>query len=165
MFADFIDLADKKKEIYDQDIVALIENRTDETPDRWRLVSCHATAGPGTIPTATVELTGDDRKVHRDAATGGGPIEAVLHALERVIGISASLEDLQIRSVSKGKDALGEVSVEVLVDGRTFRGNGVSVDIIEGSARAYLKALNKAEADRQRHQTATRPEPKKTQRA
>ncbi len=165
VFDDFIDLADKKKEIYDQDIVALIENRTDETPDRWRLVSCHATAGPGTIPTATVELTGDDGKVHRDAATGGGPIEAVLHALERVIGISASLENLQIRSVSKGKDALGEVSVEVLVDGRTYRGNGVSVDIIEGSALAYLKALNKAEADRQRHQAATRPEPKETQRA
>ena len=148
VFDDFIDLADKKKEIYDSDIVALIENRTDETPGRWTLVSCHATAGPGTIPTGTVELKSDDEEIHRDAAIGGGPIEAVLHALERVIGISATLEDLQIRSVSRGKDALGEVSVEVMIDGRTYRGNGVSVDIIEGSARAYLKALNKADADR-----------------
>ena len=84
--------------------------------------------------------------IHRDAATGGGPIEAVLHALERVIGITATLEDLQIRSVSKGKDALGEVSVEISVHGRMYHGVGISVDIIEGAARAYVKALNKAEA-------------------
>jgi 2-isopropylmalate synthase len=147
VFDDFIDLADKKKEIYDSDIVALIENRTDEAVGRWKLVSCHATAGPGTVPTGTVKLETDDGEIHCDAAIGGGPIEAVLHALERVIGITATLEDLQIRSVSRGKDALGEVSVEVLIDGRIYRGHGVSVDIIEGSARAYLKALNKADAN------------------
>ena len=146
VFDDFIDLADKKKEIYDSDIIALIENRSDETPDRWKIVSCHASAGTGTIPTATVELQCDDDAIHRDAATGGGPIEAVLHALERVIGITATLEDLQIRSVSKGKDALGEVSVEISVNGRMYHGVGISVDIIEGAARAYVKALNKAEA-------------------
>jgi 2-isopropylmalate synthase len=146
VFDDFIDLADKKKEIYDSDIIALIENRSDETPDRWKIVSCHASAGTGTIPTATVELQCDDDVIHRDAATGGGPIEAVLHALERVIGITATLEDLQIRSVSKGKDALGEVSVEISVNGRMYHGVGISVDIVEGAARAYVKALNKAEA-------------------
>jgi 2-isopropylmalate synthase len=146
VFEDFIDLADKKKEIYDSDIIALIENRSDETPDRWKIVSCHASAGTGTIPTATLELQCDDDVIHRDAATGGGPIEAVLHALERVIGITATLEDLQIRSVSKGKDALGEVSVEVSVNGRMYHGVGISVDIVEGAARAYVKALNKAEA-------------------
>ena len=144
VFKDFIDLADKKKEIYDSDIVALVENRTDDTPDTWKLVSCHASAGPGTIPTATVELADEEGKIHRDAATGGGPIEAVLYAMERVIGISASLQDLQIRSVSQGKDALGDVSVEIDVDGRRYHGNGISVDIIEGAGRAYLKALNKA---------------------
>ncbi len=109
-------------------------------------MSCHASAGTGTIPTATVELQCDDDVIHRDAATGGGPIEAVLHALERVIGITATLEDLQIRSVSKGKDALGEVSVEISVNGRMYHGVGISVDIVEGAARAYVKALNKAEA-------------------
>ncbi|MCH8829353.1 MAG: 2-isopropylmalate synthase, partial [Planctomycetes bacterium] len=148
VFDDFIDLADKKKEIYDSDIIALIENRSDDTPDRWKIVSCHASAGTGSIPTATVELSDEEGHVRRDAATGAGPIEAVLHAMERVIGISATLEDLQIRSVSKGKDALGDVSVEIIVDGRLFHGTGVSVDIIEGSARAYLKALNKALAQR-----------------
>jgi len=148
VFDDFIDLADKKKEVYDSDIVALIENRTDETPDRWKIISCHATSGTNTIPTATVELMDEDGHMHRDAATGGGPIEAVLYAMERVIGITATLQDLQIRSVSKGKDALGDVTVEINVNGRQYRGNGISVDIIEGAARAYLKALNKALADR-----------------
>ena len=148
VFTDFIALADKKKEIYDSDIVALVENRTDQTPDRWKMVSCHASAGPGTIPTATVELADEHGQIHRDAATGGGPIEAVLYALDRVIGVSASLQDLQIRSVSKGKDALGDVTVEIEVDGRRYHGNGLSVDIIEGAGRAYLKALNKALAER-----------------
>lgn len=147
VFNDFIDLADKKKEIYDSDIVALVENRTDDTPDFWKIVSCHASAGTGSIPTATVELSDEKGQVRRDAATGAGPIEAVLHAMERVIGITAHLEDLKIRSVSKGKDALGDVSVEINVDNHTYHGNGVSVDIIEGSARAYLKALNKAIAE------------------
>lgn len=155
VFDDFIELADKKKAVYDADIVALIENRTDLTPDRWKIVSCHASAGTGTIPTATVELRcEDDDVIHRDAATGAGPIEAVLHALERVIGVRATLQDLQIRSVTKGKDALGEVTVEVRADNRTYRGIGVSVDIIEGAARAYVKALNKAEADRRRKEDA-----------
>ena len=131
------------------DIVALIENRADdETPDRWKIISCHASAGTRTIPTATVELQRDGEKVFCDAAIGGGPIEAVLHAMERIIGISATLQDLQIRSVTKGRDALGEVYVEVLIDDRLYRGKGVSVDIIEGSALAYLNALNKAEAYR-----------------
>ena len=107
VFDDFIDLADKKKEVYDADIVALIENRADdETPDRWKIISCHASAGTRTIPTATVELQRDGEKVFCDAAIGGGPIEAVLHAMERIIGISATLQDLQIRSVTKGRDAL-----------------------------------------------------------
>jgi 2-isopropylmalate synthase len=152
IFDDFIDLADRKKEIYDSDIVALIENRSGTSLDRWKFVSCHASSGSGSIPTATVALEDEDGKEHRDAATGGGPIEAVLHAMERVLGVSATLEDLNIRSVSKGKDALGEVSVVVRVDGKPFHGRGLSVDIIEGSALAYLNALNKADVARQQQE-------------
>ena len=150
VFDDFIELADKKKEVYDSDIVAIVENRTHETQDHWKIISCQASAGTGTIPTATVALDSGDGKRHHDAATGGGPVEAVLHAIERVTGINATLEDLKIRSVSKGKDALGEVVVQVNVDGRTYEGTGLSVDIIEASARAYLKALNQAERQRER---------------
>ncbi len=147
VFEDFIALADKKKEVYDSDIVALIENRIGDTQDRWTLVSFHTSAGTGAIPTATLELQCDGGEVFCDAATGDGPIDAVFRAMERIIGISARLDDFAVRSVSGGKDALGEVLVQISCGGRSYHGKGVSTDIIEAGARAYLKALNKAASD------------------
>jgi 2-isopropylmalate synthase len=88
-----------------------------------------------------------DGETFRDAATGDGPIDAVFRAMERILGITTKLEDFQVRSVSSGKDALGEVTVEIVSGGRKFHGKGVSTDIIEASARAYLKALNKIVAN------------------
>jgi len=147
VFDDFIVLADKKKEIYDSDIVALIENRMVERIDRWTLVSFHTSAGIDTTPTATITLNCEgEEKPFCDAAIGDGPIDAVFKALERIIGIAATLEDFQVRSVSRGKDALGEVSVEILVNGKRHHGKGVSTDIIEAGVRAYLMALNRADA-------------------
>jgi 2-isopropylmalate synthase len=147
VFDDFIALADKKKEVYDSDIVALAENRVQHTEDLWRLISFHTSAGTGTIPTATLEMQYKDEPPVRDAATGGGPIDAVFWCLERITGIAAKLEDYQVHSVSQGKDAQGEVSVKIFTNGRTYYGKGVSTDIIEASAYAYLKALNNAAAD------------------
>ncbi len=153
VFDDFIALADKKKEVYDSDIVALIENRSVASNDHWRLVSFHTSAGSGMIPTATLELQqADSDEIVCDAATGDGPVDAIFWALERITGVSARLQDYQVRSVSIGKDAQGEVSVEISVDGRTFHGKGVSTDIIEASVRAYLKALNKSIADQREPQ-------------
>jgi len=149
VFEDFIDLADKKKDVYDSDIVALIENRIGESPDHWKIISIHTSAGTGTIPTATLQLAAEDGQVHCDADTGDGPIDAVFNAMERIIGLSAKLQNFQIRSVSRGKDALGEVSVEILANGRPYHGKAVSTDIIEASAQAYLKALNQADSDHQ----------------
>ncbi|HUE14865.1 MAG TPA: 2-isopropylmalate synthase [Planctomycetaceae bacterium] len=146
VFDDFIVLADKKKDVYDSDIVALIENRLGATAERWTMVSFHTSAGTGAIPTATLEMQCDG-ETFRDAATGDGPIDAVFRAMERILGITTKLEDYQVRSVSSGKDALGEVSVEIVSGGRKFHGKGVSTDIIEASARAYLKALNKVVAE------------------
>lgn len=147
-FEDFIALADKKKEVYDSDVIALVENRIGEVPERWKIVNFHTSAGTATLPTAAVELRCEDGTVHRDAATGDGPIDAMFRAMERITGIPAKLEDFQVRSVSEGKDAQGEVLVEVLAKGRLYHGKGVSTDIIEASAEAYLKALNKVAADR-----------------
>ncbi|MGH7201845.1 MAG: alpha-isopropylmalate synthase regulatory domain-containing protein, partial [Planctomycetaceae bacterium] len=81
-------------------------------------------------------------------AIGDGPIDAVFNAVERIIGLETRLENFQVRGVSGGKDALGEVSIEITADGHRYHGKGVSTDIIEASARAYLKALNRADADR-----------------
>jgi 2-isopropylmalate synthase len=153
VFDDFIALADKKKEIYDADITALVESRIDVAPDRWRMVSFHTSAGSASIPTATVELQCEDGPVQCDAATGDGPIDAVFRTMERVTGINARLEDFDVQSVSRGKDALGEVRVVVRHGGREYHGKGISTDIIEAAARAYLQALNKVDADRGSAQT------------
>jgi 2-isopropylmalate synthase len=147
VFDDFIALADKKKDVYDADIVALIDNQADATPDRWQLARFHIAAGTGTIPTATVELRNERQELVSDAAIGDGPVDAVCKAIERILGLSATLERYQVRSVSEGKDAQGEVLVEILCDGKRYHGKAVSTDILEASANAYLKALNKAAAN------------------
>lgn len=144
VFDDFIALADKKKDVYDADIVALIDSRVDTSPNRWQLVRFHIAAGTGTIPTATVELRNERQEIVCDAAIGDGPVDAVCKALERIIGVSAKLEDYQVRSVSEGKDAQGEVLVELSCQGKRYHGKAVSTDILEASAQAYLRALNKA---------------------
>ncbi len=149
IFDDFIKLADKKKEVYDSDIVALIQNQIVSVPEKWEIVSFHTSAGTGAIPTATVELQFDKKEIHCDAAIGDGPIDAVFRALERITEISATLEEFNVRSVSSGKDALGDVSVEISVGKKRYHGKSVSTDIVEASAQAYLSALNRVEADRQ----------------
>lgn len=151
VFDDFIALADKKKHVYDADIVALIDKQTTETVDRWKLVQFHIGAGTGTIPTATVELRDtakiEDVVTFRDAAIGDGPVDAVCKAMERIIGVSAELKDYQVRAVSGGEDAQGEATVEIAYLGRRYHGKAISTDIIEASALAYLKALNRAVGD------------------
>lgn len=148
-FEDFISLADKKKEVYDSDIIALIESRSDDVTARWKLISFHTSAGSSAVPTATLELQCDGQDVTCDAAIGDGPIDAVFRALERVMNLEARLEDFQVNSVSEGKDAMGEVRVTINVDGRHYLGKGVSTDVIEAAAVSYLQALNKADSDRQ----------------
>ena len=159
VFDDFIALADKKKEVYDSDIVALIEDRRGDVPEEWQIVAFHTSAGTGTIPTATVSLRSADGEERCDAAIGDGPIDAVFNAVERITGIETRLENFQVRGVSGGKDALGEVSIEIAAEGHRHHGKGVSTDIIEASTRAFLKAVNKAAAARRTRRMATAVEP------
>lgn len=154
-FDDFIALADKKKEIYDADITALIENRLNDVSERWTLRRFHTSAGTGMIPTATLELQCETQEPVCDAATGDGPIDAVFRAMERIMGLSARLEEFDVKSISEGKDALGEVRVTIDVLGRHYSGKGVSTDIIEAAAQAYLKALNRADSDRRTNSDST----------
>jgi 2-isopropylmalate synthase len=145
VFDEFIALADKKKEVYDADIIALIEHHIGETQDQWTLDRFHTLAGTDVLPTATLEMRRDGcDEIFRDAATGDGPVDAIFRALERLIGVEAQLIEYTVRSVSSGKDAQGEVMVEIEVNGRHFHGKGVNTDIVAASAQAYLKALNRA---------------------
>lgn len=148
VFEAFIILADKKKEVFDSDITALIESQKIDFEEHWKLNSFHTSAGTDMIPTATVELQHNEDEPISDAATGDGPVDAAFRALERIVGIEARLEDYDVRSISSGKDAQGEVLVEIDYLGRKYHGRAISTDIIEASARSYLHALNRVWSDR-----------------
>ena len=159
VFEQFIALADRKKEVFDADLAALTEAKlggSGANRERWTLKSLHTSSGTAGVPTATLELVdqsadeGADDRVRRDAAIGDGPIDACFNALERIIGIDGRLDDFVVKSVTRGKDALGQVDVRLHALGRDRHGRGVSTDIIEAGARAYLQALNRADADRRR---------------
>ena len=143
LFVRFKELADKKHEIYDADLEALLESGVGEAPRIFELVSLSVTAGTTLVPTATVRLRRGDETM-QDAACGDGPVDAVYKAMERLTGIAGKLLDYQLHAVSHGKDALGEVSTTVDFGGVTVHGRGVSTDIVEASGRAYLEALNRA---------------------
>ena len=165
VFDRFIALADRKKEVFDADLAALTEAKLDAggaNRARFSIKSLHTSSGTTGVPTATLELieagdlSAEEREsgaaqvdtVHCDAATGDGPIDACFNALERIIGIEGRLDDFVVKSVTRGKDALGQVDVRLHALGRDRHGRGVSTDIIEAGARAYLQALNRADADR-----------------
>jgi 2-isopropylmalate synthase len=144
VFNDFKALADKKKEVYDEDLVVLIENHLETSPALWQLVGLHTTAGLSVLPTATVAIRRPDGEIVQDAAIGDGPVDAIFKAVERVTGVRANLREFVVRSVSQGKDAQGEVTLELEVESgdRTFHGRAASTDIIEASAQAYINAVN-----------------------
>ncbi len=154
VFNDFKALADKKKEVYDEDLVVLIEKHIQDVTPHWKLISLHTTAGTSVIPTATICIQRPDGQLVQDAAIGDGPVDAIFKAVERVTGIAANLREFAVRGVTAGKDAQGEVSLELEVesDDRTFRGRAASTDIIEASAEAYINAVNAILTRRERDQ-------------
>ena len=142
-FVKFKALADKKKEVFDEDIEALIDDQLELSPGLWELVGLQVTSGSNTISTATVTLKDSNGDTVQDASIGDGPVDAIYSAIQRLTGVQTSLQDYRIRAVSRGKDAQGEVTLELLHNNRSIRGRGLSTDILEASARAYLAAINR----------------------
>src|SRR5262249_31773865 len=136
-------LADRKKLVYDADIEALAEAQVHDGPGLWTLESFHTNAGTGTIPTAAVCLRHQDGGKFQDAACGDGPVDAVFKTIERITGITVQLRDYQVRSVTVGEDAQGEARIEAVHNDKTVRGHGVSTDIIEATALAFLQVINR----------------------
>ena len=145
VFAAFKALCDKKKEIYDADLEALVIHGQILAAGQhtWELVALSTTSGTGTLPAASIALQKNDGSRFQEACGGDGPVDAVFKAIERITGISARLRDYQIQSVTVGEDAQGEVSLEVEHPTGVYRGRALSTDIIEGSARAYLDVVNR----------------------
>ncbi len=136
-------LADRKKEIFDEDLEALAETELHTAHEVWKLASLHVSSGTSSIPTATVELT-DAKSVRTcDASTGDGPVDAIFRAIERLTKLELKLEDYTIRSITGGQEAQGEVRVQVRHGGTLLTGRGLSTDVLEASALAWLDATNR----------------------
>ncbi|HEX6960580.1 MAG TPA: 2-isopropylmalate synthase, partial [Lacipirellula sp.] len=143
VFAEFKKLADKKKEIYDGDIAALIEQRQSEIVDQWHFVNYKVQACSGEPPTVSITLSrgADTRTATVDE--GDGPLDALFHAIEEITGISAVVRDFRVQSATRGKDAQGESVIELEHNRQLYRGRGASTDSVEASARAFLNAVNR----------------------
>jgi 2-isopropylmalate synthase len=154
-FVKFKALADKKKEVFDEDLEALIDDQLDIKGSLWQLAGLQVTAGGKTVPTATVTLLDSNGEIVQDASIGDGPVDAIYSAIQRLTGIKMALTDYRIRSVTKGKEALGEAQVELEHNGRKIRGRGLSTDILEASALAYVAAINRMRSMASREKLVT----------
>jgi len=142
-FEQFKLLADKKKEIYSEDLIALMsEVLVEDIKDIYELKYFHINTGNNILPTATVKLVKDE-EILEDAACGDGPVDAVFNAIDRITGLKVKLADYYIRALTRGKDAQGEAVVEIKDNGNSFVGKSISTDTLEASVKAYLKAINK----------------------
>ncbi|RKY04900.1 MAG: 2-isopropylmalate synthase [Planctomycetota bacterium] len=138
----FLQIADKKKEVFDEDIAAIINDEVRVVEHVFDLEYMHVACGTGTLPTASVKIR-TAGEVVQAAACGDGPVDAAYEAIRQATGLSPKIENYSIRAITEGKDALGEATVRIRNDKRTFIGRGVSTDIIEASAKAYVDAINR----------------------
>jgi 2-isopropylmalate synthase len=143
VFQEFKKLADKKKDVYDGDIEAIIMNVDNASAGPWSLRSLEVQTSTDQPANATIELIGEDAMEVSASAQGDGPIAAAFQALEQVTGVVLTLRKFELHSASEGEDAQGEVTVTVEHDGSSYRGNGTSVDIVEAGCRACLEVMNR----------------------
>lgn len=144
VFERFKALADKKKEVYDGDIAALIENEIHaSTNDEWSLVDFQVELNKGKTPKFTLTLKRGDNEIREEINDGDGPIDAAFLATEKITGMKLSCTDFLIKAATLGHDAQGEVNLEVACEGETYRGRGVSTDCVEASIMAILSAVNR----------------------
>ena len=144
VFDEFKKLADKKKEIYDGDIVSLIQQEIQEVKEEeWSLVDFQATSGTKQSPQVRLTLKQGDQVFTEELSEGDGPVDAAFLATEKITGIKLDCKDFQVRSATLGRDAQGEVTLQIEHAGQLFRGRGVSTDTVEATVRAILNAVNR----------------------
>ncbi|MQG03593.1 MAG: 2-isopropylmalate synthase [SAR202 cluster bacterium] len=146
VFEAFKSLADRKREVTDQDLESLMSTRrrTADVPTIYELAHVQVSTGDHDVPTATVKITSPEGDEIIDAATGTGPVDAVYRAINRVIGVENRLTEFRVDAVTEGIDALGDVTIRIERNSDVFVGRGSDTDIIVASAKAYMNALNRA---------------------
>jgi 2-isopropylmalate synthase len=142
IYEQFLQLADKKKEVFDEDIIALLEDELADVPETFHLDYLQCSAGTRTLPSATVRIIRQG-KVLQEAAWGDGPVDATYNAITKATGLDVKLENYSIRALTGSSEAQGEAILRIRHQDKVFVGRGVSTDIIEASAKAYVSALNR----------------------
>ena len=146
----FLEVADKKKEVYDEDLESIVHERERVTKAIWTLGAVQVSCGFPLTPTATLTLVDEGGEEHTVAAFGTGPVDAVYKAVNQIVSVENDLSEFAIKAVTRGIDALGEVTVRVTAgDGQVYTGRGSDNDIIVSSTKAYVNALNRLISDRQ----------------
>jgi 2-isopropylmalate synthase len=149
LFDEFKTLADKKKELFDGDIEALVMRAENGADGPWSLVSLHIATDTNLIhASVTLKLRHTDGRVVEQQTQAEGPVDAVVKAIDAATGTSVQVRKFEVHSVSVGEDAQGEAVLTVEHNGRSYRGLGVSTNIIEAAARSYLEVINRIEATR-----------------
>ena len=143
-FMRFKDVADKKKDIYDDDLRIIVDDEIRLIRPVWKLVSFEVSSGTKIKPYAAVVLD-KKGKILTGESTGDGPVDACFKALDKITNFKAKLEDFRLEAVTSGKDALGQVSLKLHACGSTISGRGSSTDIVEAAVKAYIDAVNKLE--------------------
>jgi 2-isopropylmalate synthase len=145
IFTGFKTLADKKREVFDNDLEALANGHDPEASGPWHIEQWHTASHNGGTASASVRLSHDDGFQVSEASIGDGPVHAILSAFERATGHALTIRNFNIHSLSNGGDAQGQASLIVDYQGREVRGNGVSTDIVEAAALAALEVVNRIE--------------------
>ncbi len=141
-FERFKALADKKKEIFDEDLLSIVEDGIVSIPETFRFEDLTIVSGNKITPEATIGLA-KGGKVLKKSSSGDGPVDACYKAIDAITGLKCRLLDYSLKSITGGKDALGEVTVRIVSNKDEVSGRGTSTDIIEASAKAYVNAVNK----------------------
>src|SRR5690606_10477022 len=148
LFEEFKALADKKKELFDGDIEALVMRAESGAEGPWSLESLKVETTSGANASVVLRLKHADGRSVEQKMTAEGPVDAVVKAIDAATGTSVQVRKFEVHSVSVGEDAQGEALLTVEHNGRSYRGSGVSTNIVEAAARAYLEVVNRIEATR-----------------
>ena len=150
VFEEFKALADKKKELFDGDIEALVLREGSAAAGPWTLLQLTTHTASNAPAEASVHLRHADGRLVKQSAQGDGPVDAAFKAMETATGLTVNVHKFELRSVSEGEDAQGEAIVSASYGKRSFRGSSISTNIVESSARAFLEVINRIETTKAR---------------
>lgn len=140
----FLEIADQKKEVYDEDLESMVQERQRDVTAIYALDALQVSCGDPLVPTATATITDENGEKHVVCSTGTGPVDAAYKAIDQVVSVHGDLQEFAVKAVTRGIDAIGEVTVRIQSDdGRIYTGRGADNDIIVSSAKAYVNAINR----------------------